>query len=285
MDDNTIVVFTTDNGTENFTWPDGGQTPFAEAKGTGYEGGFRVPAIIRWPGHVPADTVENGIISGLDWFPTFVAAAGNPNINEELLKGKTDRRPDLQEPSRRLQPDGHDHRQGSVGSPRNLLLRGKQRSPRCASTTSSIASSTSPAAGWATRTIPTCRFSSTSAWIPSSARAGRTTGRKVGSQQYFDWFKYEFWRFVFVQQVSGQAGHDGHRVSADAEGRELQPRCRESEDRGSHEGTTTVVGVLSPKPSTGPHPFHLVRPEKGCCHALRRGGPPNQTTGERDNRR
>ncbi len=88
VDDNTIVVFTTDNGTENFTWPDGGQTPFFGGKGTGYEGGFRVPAIVRWPGKVPAGKVENGIISGLDWFPTFVAAAGNPNIKEELMKGK-----------------------------------------------------------------------------------------------------------------------------------------------------------------------------------------------------
>ena len=57
-------------------------------KGTVLEGGFRVPAIIRWPGKVPAGKVENGIISGLDWFPTFVAAAGNPNIVEELKKGK-----------------------------------------------------------------------------------------------------------------------------------------------------------------------------------------------------
>ena len=88
VDDNTIVVFTTDNGTEIFTWPDGGQTPFAQSKGTVLEGGFRVPAIIRWPGKVPAGKVENGIISGLDWFPTFVAAAGNPNIAEELKKGK-----------------------------------------------------------------------------------------------------------------------------------------------------------------------------------------------------
>src|SRR5204862_1224914 len=87
-DDNTIVVFTTDNGTEVFTWPDGGQTPFAQSKGTVLEGGFRVPAILRWPGHVPADSVQNGIFSGLDWFPTFVAAAGNPKITEELLKGK-----------------------------------------------------------------------------------------------------------------------------------------------------------------------------------------------------
>ena len=64
VDDNTIVVFTTDNGTENFTWPDGGQTPFAMGKGTVMEGGFRVPAMIRWPGKVPAGKVENGIISG-----------------------------------------------------------------------------------------------------------------------------------------------------------------------------------------------------------------------------
>ena len=62
VDDNTIVVFTTDNGTEVFTWPDGGQTPFAQCKGTTMEGGFRVPCILRWPGHVPADSVANGII-------------------------------------------------------------------------------------------------------------------------------------------------------------------------------------------------------------------------------
>ncbi len=85
--DNTIVIFTTDNGAEVFTWPDGGMTPFKATKGTVYEGGFRVPAIIRWPGKVKPGTVENGIFSGLDWFPTLVAAAGNPNITEQLLKG------------------------------------------------------------------------------------------------------------------------------------------------------------------------------------------------------
>jgi arylsulfatase len=86
--DNTIVVFTTDNGAEVFTWPDGGMTPFRGTKGTAYEGGFRVPAMIRWPGMVPAGKVENSIISGLDWFPTFLAAAGNPNIVDELKAGK-----------------------------------------------------------------------------------------------------------------------------------------------------------------------------------------------------
>jgi arylsulfatase len=87
-DAHTIIVFSTDNGAENFTWPDGGQTPFAGGKGTALEGGFRVPAIIRWPGKVPAGKVENAIVSGLDWFPTFVAAAGDPNIVDELKQGK-----------------------------------------------------------------------------------------------------------------------------------------------------------------------------------------------------
>ena len=85
--DNTIVIFTTDNGAEVFTWPDGGMTPFKSTKGTVYEGGFRVPCIVRWPGHIKPGTVENGIFSGLDWLPTLAAAAGNPNITEQLLKG------------------------------------------------------------------------------------------------------------------------------------------------------------------------------------------------------
>jgi arylsulfatase A-like enzyme len=85
--DNTIVIFTTDNGAEVFTWPDGGMTPFRATKGTVFEGGFRVPCIVRWPGHVKPGSVENGIFSGLDWFPTLVSAAGNPNIIDQLLKG------------------------------------------------------------------------------------------------------------------------------------------------------------------------------------------------------
>jgi arylsulfatase A-like enzyme len=85
--DNTIVIFTTDNGAEVFTWPDGGMTPFRATKGTVFEGGFRVPAMIRWPGKVKPGTVENGMFSGLDWLPTLAAAAGNPNITEQLLKG------------------------------------------------------------------------------------------------------------------------------------------------------------------------------------------------------
>jgi arylsulfatase A-like enzyme len=88
--DNTIIVFTTDNGTETFTWPDGGFTPFHDAKGSIYEGGFRAPAIVRWPGVVPPGSVINGTFSGLDWFPTLAIAAGAPDdIVDQLLKGMT----------------------------------------------------------------------------------------------------------------------------------------------------------------------------------------------------
>ncbi len=87
--DNTIIGVTTDNGAETFTWPDGGISPFAGTKGIATEGGFRVTMIVRWPGHIPAGEVENGLMSGLDWFPTLVAAAGNLNIIEELKEGKT----------------------------------------------------------------------------------------------------------------------------------------------------------------------------------------------------
>ena len=128
--ENTILIFTTDNGTEVFTWPDGGQTPFAQSKGTIFEGGFGVPAIIRWPGKVPAGKVENGLISGLDWFPTLLAAAGNPNIAAELLKGKELAGTKVQGAPRRLQPDGPDHRQGPFEAERNLVLRRKRAGRR-----------------------------------------------------------------------------------------------------------------------------------------------------------
>lgn len=85
--DNTIVIFTTDNGAEVFTWPDGGMTPFNATKGTVFEGGFRVPCIVKWPGKIKPGSIENGIFSGLDWFPTLLAAAGNQEIIDQLLKG------------------------------------------------------------------------------------------------------------------------------------------------------------------------------------------------------
>ena len=151
VDDNTIVVFTTDNGAENFTWPDGGQTPFAGGKGTALEGGFRVPAMLRWPGKVPAGKVENGIFSGLDWFPTFVAAAGNPNIADELLKGKQ-----IGDRTYKVHLDGYDQTdlitgKGPSNAARDLLLHRRHALARCASTTTSTASPISRTAGSAAR--------------------------------------------------------------------------------------------------------------------------------------
>ena len=85
--DDTILVYTTDNGPHMNSWPDGGYTPFRNEKNSNWEGAFRVPAMIRWPGHVPPGSVSNGIVSGLDWFPTLLAAAGDTDVKERLLTG------------------------------------------------------------------------------------------------------------------------------------------------------------------------------------------------------
>ena len=198
VDDNTIVIFTTDNGTENFTWPDGGQTPFAMGKGTVMEGGFRVPAIIRWPGKVPAGKVENGIFSGLDWFPTLVAAAGDSNIVDELLKGKK-----MGDTKYKVHLDGYNQMD---------LLTGKAPSARHEvfyfgeSTLGAVRIDDykyrfiDQPLGWlGDKTHPDVPFL-TNLRLDPFERTGWPFGSGVGSQQYFDWFKFQFWRFVFVQQ-------------------------------------------------------------------------------------
>ena len=85
--DNTIIMYSTDNGAEKFTWPDGGTTPFAGEKGSTWEGGFRVPCVIRWPGVIEPGTISNDIHSHEDMLPTLLAAAGVPDVKEKLLKG------------------------------------------------------------------------------------------------------------------------------------------------------------------------------------------------------
>ena len=85
--DNTIVVYTTDNGPNQFSWPDAATTPFRSEKDTNWEGAFRVPAMVKWPGHIQPGQISNGIISGLDWFPTLLAAAGDPDVKKRLLDG------------------------------------------------------------------------------------------------------------------------------------------------------------------------------------------------------
>ncbi|MCI0365209.1 MAG: arylsulfatase [Phycisphaerales bacterium] len=87
LDENTIVMYSTDNGAEKFTWPDGGQSPFRGEKNTNWEGGYRVPCAIRWPGVIKPSTVYNDIFAHEDMLPTLLAAAGAPDVKEQLLKG------------------------------------------------------------------------------------------------------------------------------------------------------------------------------------------------------
>jgi arylsulfatase len=86
--DNTVVMYSTDNGAEVFSWPDGGTTPFRGEKNENWEGGYRVPLALKWPGVIEPGQVSNEIISHMDWIPTFLAAVGEPDVKEELLDGK-----------------------------------------------------------------------------------------------------------------------------------------------------------------------------------------------------
>src|SRR5262245_44875053 len=87
--ENTIVIWTTDNGAEVMSWPDGGTTPFRGEKNTNWEGGYRVPLVVRWPGVIKPGTEINDIVSHEDWLPTLLAAAGQPKMKESLLTGVT----------------------------------------------------------------------------------------------------------------------------------------------------------------------------------------------------
>jgi arylsulfatase A-like enzyme len=198
VDNDTILAFTTDNGAENFTWPDGGQTPFAGGKGTALEGGFRVPMIIRWPGHIPAGKVENGIVSGLDWFPTFVSAAGDPNIIEELKAGKQ-----MGDRTYKVHLDGYDQTD---------LITGKGPSKRheifyfTETTLSAVRIGdykyrfTDQPNGWLGATVKVDWPILVNLRLDPYERTGMYNGKDNGSIAYYNWFAYEFWRFVFVQK-------------------------------------------------------------------------------------
>jgi len=197
LDDNTILAFSTDNGAENFTWPDGGQTPFAGGKGTALEGGFRVPAMIRWPGKVPAGKVENGIVSGLDWFPTFIAAAGNPNIVSELAKGKQ-----IGGKTYKVHLDGYDQ---------TNLITGKGPSNRYEIiyfTETTLAAMRindfkyrfiDQPNGWLGGTTKPDFPILVNLRLDPLERTGMPNGGS-GSLAFYNWWAFEFWRYVFVQQ-------------------------------------------------------------------------------------
>ncbi len=196
LENNTIVVFTTDNGAENFTWPDGGQTPFAGGKGMALEGGFRVPAIVRWPGKVGAGKVENSLMSGLDWFPTLLAAAGNPNITEELLKGKQ-----VGDRSYRVHLDGYNQMDMITGkgpSQRHEIFYFTEGTLGALRLNDYKYRFTDQPGGWLGATEKLDWPVITNLRLDPFERTGMPSSHG-GSMNYANFFTYQFWRFVFVQ--------------------------------------------------------------------------------------
>jgi arylsulfatase len=203
LEENTIIAFSTDNGAENFTWPDGGQTPFAGGKGTGLEGGFRVPCIIRWPGKVPADKVENGIVSGLDWFPTFVAAAGDPDIADELKKGKQ-----LDDRTYKVHLDGYDQTDlitGKGPSKRHEIFYLTETTLAAVRIDDYKYRFTDQPNGWLGATVKVDWPILVNLRLDPYERTGMYNGKDNGSIAYYNWFAFEFWRFVFAQQEVAKA--------------------------------------------------------------------------------
>ena len=236
-DDNTLVLFTTDNGTENFTWPDGGQTPFAQGKGTVLEGGFRVPALVRWPGHVPADSVQNGIFSGLDWLPTFTAMAGNPDVTDELLKGKT-----IGDRTYKNHLDGYNQLDAITGKgPSNrheIFYLGESTVGAVRIDDYKFRFIDQPHGWLGAKTHVDVPYITNLRLDPFERTGWPNDGTKEGAEQYFDWFKYQFWRFVFVQQLIGKELQTfidyppmqrGASFNLDAVKAEMQEKMREAQ--------------------------------------------------------
>jgi arylsulfatase len=197
--DDTIVVFSTDNGAENFTWPDGGQTPFAGAKGTVMEGGFRAPCIVRWPGKVPAGKVENALMSGLDWFPTLVAAAGDPDIVRELKEGKS-----LGDRHYKVHLDGYnqlDLLTGEGPSKRNEIWYFAEGTLGAVRIGDYKYRFIDQPQGWLGGTVKPDFPILTNIRLDPFERTGL-----AGSINYYNWYAYEFWRYVFVQQEVAKFG-------------------------------------------------------------------------------
>jgi arylsulfatase len=203
--DNTIVIFTTDNGAEVFTWPDGGMTPFRATKGTSFEGGFRVPAIIRWPGKVKPGSVENGIFSGLDWLPTLVDAAGNPNITQQLLQGVK-----LGDRTYKNHLDGYDQMNlltGKGPSARHELFYFAGPKLGALRIDDFKFQFVQQPYGWPgeklTTDMPTITNLRQDPFERTSSIRGETLNN-LGGGYMNDFYAREFWRFVVVQQEVGK---------------------------------------------------------------------------------
>jgi len=196
--DNTIIAVSTDNGTEGFSWPDGGTTPFKGWKGMGTEGGFRVPLVVRWPGKVKPNQVINEVMSGLDWFPTFAAAAGYPgDIAADLRKGRK-----LDGRSYKVHLDGYDQM--------DMLTKGGKsaRNEVWYFTESTLASARIGDYKYVFLDQPDGWFGPKVHldW-PGIYNLRLDPFEKMNLNESLfaaNWWAFEFWRFVFVQQQVAQ---------------------------------------------------------------------------------
>jgi arylsulfatase len=193
--ENTIVMFTTDNGAEVFTWPDGGMTPYRGTKGQILEGGVRVPMIVQWPAQIPAGQVENGVMSHLDWFPTLVAAAGNDNIVNELKSGKK-----INDKSYKVHLDGYnqlDMLKGQGESNRDVVFYFAESNLGAVRVGDYKYRFIDQPNGWFGGTVDLGWPVITNLRLDPFERAGLPTdSTEFGSMAYYNYFVYEFWRFV-----------------------------------------------------------------------------------------
>jgi len=194
---NTIVVVTTDNGTEGFSWPDGGTSPFKGWKGMGTEGGFRAPCVVRWPGTVEPSRVINGVMSGMDWFPTFVTAAGyDGDIVEDLKKGKT-----LDGTQYKVHLDGYDQTDLLTGgeSAREELWYFTESTLAAARIGDYKYTFVDQPDGWFGPKVHLDWPGIVNLRLDPFEKMG------VGDSLFAaNWWAYEFWRFTFVQEKVGE---------------------------------------------------------------------------------
>ena len=163
------------------------------------EGGFRAPCILRWPRHVPAGKVENGIISGLDWFPTFLAAAGNTTITDDLQQGLT-----LGDKTYTVHLDGYnqlDFITGKSESERHEIVYFAETTVGAVRVNDYKYRFIDQPQGWLGGTVKPDWPILVNLLLDPFERTGLS-----GSLEFTEWYKYEFWRFVLVQEVMGRIG-------------------------------------------------------------------------------
>jgi arylsulfatase A-like enzyme len=199
---NTIVVYSSDNGPHMNTWPDGAMTPFRSEKNTNWEGAFRVPCLVRWPGVIRPGTVSNEIMSHNDWIPTLCAAAGEPDIVNKCRAGYT--------------ANGINYKVHLDGYNQLDLITGKGPSARdeilyfTEGTLSAVRINdfkyrfTDQPSGWLGATVKVDWPILTNLRLDPFERTGMYNGKDNGSISYYNWFVFEFWRFQFAQQEIGQ---------------------------------------------------------------------------------